>query len=227
MSPYESKEVPVPVAAKVNVLVHPLFNTLKGFYGMNNPDAEEMAYQEERRRKHFFFNVLSHFSPQRPDEFTLVMPQIGDGRDPYDPSVMEEYRDKDFRIEQWPELFSALQLKSKLPHNVILIRDTTDLGVFDGEELFSALRTKGVSVTDKTELTVGGEWLDVCMAHVADQLLSLPYSRGIRINLDATSNTGTYLNMNESLTEVQYVESLIRRGYAVDVADRVVMVRKK
>lgn len=228
-APFESREVPSYPAAKLRILVHPLFVTSMDYGSRKTlfvPGSP--ANEAARARSMFFYNALHHFTPRKADEFLLFMPQVEVGEDPSDPLVQEKYRDKDIHMEQWPELYWSLLRKSDCPDNVLLAPDVVGNLQMQKSDVLNPLKTRGVAITQNTEIILGGEWLNACLWGVAEPLLELPYINKLNIDLDVTTMDGRQAEAgpNAIRTESDFIRFLRDSHYQVSLSGRIATVSK-
>ncbi|MDE2588761.1 MAG: hypothetical protein KGL95_03750, partial [Patescibacteria group bacterium] len=64
--------------------------------------------------------------------------------------------------------------------------------VMTAEDIEARLYKRGFTITPDTDIILGGEWQEVCVAAVAQQMLQLPQVRKVRIDKQASLTSEYY-----------------------------------
>jgi hypothetical protein len=143
------------------------------------------------QRRKVLERMVEHFAPRRYDDVFMYMPMnIGkDTASIRENVIVEKHRKKyDPKAVIWPELYNAVKRTSIVRRNVMFAPDI----IFDSDHQFKpenvvkTLEQKGFKLTDRTVITFGGEYIQLCLQSAASQILGLPEVRRIRIDKQAS-----------------------------------------
>lgn len=161
---------------ELNVLVHPFF--------IVHPFSVDRAYRE--RLDLMFKRSVEKFVPLAPNQVTLLMPDIENMETFFRQKHDNEFA-KRLRPEHtnWTDLYRAIKRGTIFPSNVFLAPNIVPekCGV---EKLISRLERKGVSLSTKTLVTVGGEYLNNCVAIVVNKIMELQQISFLRVDKEAS-----------------------------------------
>ena len=99
----------------------------------------------------------------------------------------------------WTDLYRKVREESIHHKNVILFPDMAYKPT-EPEMLVNKVEKRGFALDENTVVTLGGEYLDVCVNKVARQILTLPEINRVRIDKNASVNTD-YSGQKTPMTE--------------------------
>lgn len=223
----------------LKILIHPSFlvgntthpNSYKG-------RRERPVY--EKATKDMMRNARERFLPLRDSDVLLIMPHE-------DPSFQSwrnslEAKQRDPELGTWTDIYS-LAKRSK-PDNVFLTEDLTwpvnenwqsrvDEARQEAQRaIVDELKVKGLALTPDTDITIGGEFRNLCVYEVAKKLLYLPNVQRLKIDKATSFNSVYAYGFDEEYTkerDADHQEILIaclEDGWQVGEDDEYIYVEK-
>lgn len=189
-----SQEIePLITVRDLKVIVHP--SHLIG--DSDHPLEKSGQYQETT--KSLQKTALERFLPSTTAAVLLVMPHETPSLQSWRDSI--EAKKKDPELGNWTDLYKSAKTGSPFKDNIIIVDDLTSIVDENSEQertqaledaqksIIEVLQEKGFAIDSNTEITVGGEFRDLCVYETAKKLLLLPQVNKLRIDKMTSFNS--------------------------------------
>lgn len=163
----------------LRILVHPLFAVGREVEIRAGRHKEEYL----RERCILFDNVLDRFLPLGPTDLTAVMPRhLRRYRVRDDFAEINKALTQNPDLPTWPKLYRQLERRATDPGRVLLVPNMLDGENGGAMGLERRINAAGFAIAAQSVITLGGEWLEVCVETVGRDLFELPQVNVVRID---------------------------------------------
>ncbi len=224
-----------PVAVKnLRFIVHPSF-LIDNWDPFAAQRKEEYTTKTRENQKALAVKYL----PSSNADFTFIMPHEEPSLDTWRKSKKLKVSDPD--TVMWTDLYKTIKRGTQYPQNVAIIdnlayysrpdrvnQERADVEV----KVIEKLQKTGLHIDDNTEITLGGEFRDVCIYEVAKKLLLHPDIKRVRIDKTRSFTTAYHYETEHELTKEdawrnEDLRSSIKREYEMNEDEEYIFIKKK
>lgn len=218
-SPPSREQTPLKGIHELYIIVHALSDTVYA-------DVPESLDDLHGLRRKILERIVEKFTPRRNDDVFVYMPFVSkkfeDWRD--EVNMIRERKQQDPRLLMWSDMYRAV--RSAAPRrNVILGPDLVYDENGDIKALDAALAKRGFCIGEDTTITMGGQYLELCLTSAALFIFKLPQVSTLRIDKSASLQRGYRQGTPFSTTEFRnYFET---KGFSTTEDDEYIYIRRK